>query len=73
MATTPEGNDKVECTGPGAGMGIALTFSCCNHFVCNLSPGTRTEAVGLLVRFRPAELGSMISSFNVFVGDGGGR
>ncbi len=60
-------NNKVDFRGEGAGLGVALAYSCCNHLVYNLHPGHRTEAIGLIdVRFKPNELGSMVSSFNVF-------
>ena len=60
--------DKVEFAGSGAGMGIALSYSCCNHLVFNLSPGQRTEAIGLIdVRFKPSELPHAVPSFNVFL------
>ena len=53
-------------------MGIALTYSCCNHLVYNLEAGKQTQAIGLIdVRFKPNELGSMVSSFNIFIRDGG--
>jgi hypothetical protein len=58
---------KVRFQTPGAGMGIALTYSTCNHMVYNIHPGQRTEAIALVdVRFTPAELGAHISSFNIF-------
>jgi len=64
--------DKVDFGGTGAGMGIALSYSCCNHLVFNLSPGMRTEAIGLIdVRFKPSQLRSMVPSFNVFLQGGG--
>jgi CheY-like chemotaxis protein len=59
---------KVDFHGTGAGMGLGLVYSCCNHLVFNLDPGKRTEVIALLdVRFKPAELGSLVSSFNLFV------
>ena len=64
------GLDKVEFGGSGAGMGIALSYSCCNHLIFNLSPGKRTEAIGLIdVRFKPSELRNTVPSFNVFIQD----
>lgn len=66
------GVDKIDFSSAGAGMGIALTYSCCNHLIYNLQPGNRTQAIGLIdVRFKPTELGSMVSSFNVFSRDPG--
>lgn len=66
------GVDKIDFSSAGAGMGIALTYSCCNHLIYNLQPGSRTQAIGLIdVRFKPSELGSMVSSFNVFSRDPG--
>ncbi len=63
--------DKVEFGATGAGMGIALSYSCCNHLVFNLSPGERTEAIGLIdVRFKPSQLRNMVPSFNVFLQGG---
>jgi hypothetical protein len=64
--------DKVNLNGPGAGMGIALAYSCANHLVFNIAPGSCTEVLALVdVRFRPNELRSTMSSFNVFVQGGG--
>jgi hypothetical protein len=35
--------------------------------VFNIEPGRRTEVIGLIdVRFKPAELGGLVSSFGVF-------
>lgn len=66
------GVDKIDFSSAGAGMGIALTYSCCNHLIYNLEPGRCTQAIGLIdVRFKPTELGSMVSSFNVFTRDPG--
>lgn len=62
------GPDQVDLEGAGAGMGLALTYSCCTHLVFNLAPQRCTQAIGLIdVRFKPAQLGSQVPSFNVFV------
>lgn len=67
------GGEKVDFKRTGAGMGIGLVYSSCNHLVFNLEPGQRTEVIGLIeVRFQPAELRTMVSSFNVFVREGKG-
>jgi CheY-like chemotaxis protein len=59
--------DKVDFESTGAGMGLGLVYSCCNHLVFNLAPGQCTEVIGLMdVRFKPAELGRTVASFNVF-------
>jgi DNA-binding response OmpR family regulator len=64
----PGAADKVDFRRTGAGMGLGLVYGCCNHLVFNIDPGVRTEIIGLIdVRFKPAELGSLVSSFNVFV------
>jgi hypothetical protein len=63
--------DKVEFARSGAGMGLGLVYSCCNHLVFNIDPGKRTEVIGLIdVRFQPRELHSQASSFNVFMHGG---
>ena len=71
--TTQRGaSHKVVETGAGAGMGLGLVYSCCNHLIFNLAPGQRTEIIGLIdVRYRPSELGNLVGSFNVFVREGG--
>jgi hypothetical protein len=57
---------RVDLEGSGAGMGIALSYSCCSQLVYNLSHGNRTQVIGLIdVRFKPIERGA-IGSFNVF-------
>ncbi len=64
----PGASDKVDFRRTGAGMGLGLVYSCCNHLVFNLAPGERNEVIGLIdVRFKPAELGMFGSSFNLFV------
>ena len=64
----PGASDKVDFRRTGAGMGLGLVYSCCNHLVFNLAPGERNEVIGLIdVRFKPAELGTFGSSFNLFV------
>lgn len=64
----PGAIDKVDFRRTGAGMGLGLVYGCCNHLVFNIDPGERTEVIGLIdVRFKPAELGALVSSFNVFV------
>lgn len=58
---------QVDLEGSGAGMGIALSYSCCSHLVYNLSQGNRTQVIALIdLRFKPVERGA-VSSFNVFV------
>lgn len=65
-------SDKVDFQSTGAGMGIGLVYSCCNHLVFNIDPGNKTEVIGLFdVRFKPAELGRVVASFNLFVERGG--
>lgn len=71
-AANRTGIERIDFGGPGAGMGIALAYSCCNHLIFNLEAGERTEVIGLFdVRFKPAEIGNGVSSFNVFVRGGG--
>jgi CheY-like chemotaxis protein len=71
-ATNRSGIDRIDFDAPGAGMGIALAYSCSTHLIFNLEPSERTEVIGLFdVRFKPAERGNGISSFNVFVRGGG--
>jgi CheY-like chemotaxis protein len=63
--------DKVQWTRAGAGMGLGLVYSCCTHLVFNIATGRRTEVIALLdVRFQPRGP-DPISSFNVFVEEGG--
>lgn len=60
------GDDQVDLEGSGAGMGIALSYSCCAHLIYNLSQGHRTEVIALIdLRFKPGAR-SPVSSFNVF-------
>jgi CheY-like chemotaxis protein len=60
------GGAQVDLEGSGAGMGIALSYSCCTHLIYNLSQGHRTEVIALIdLRFKPG-VRSPISSFNVF-------
>jgi CheY-like chemotaxis protein len=59
--------NDVRDSGGGAGMGIALSYRSCDHLVFNLSPGKRTEIIGLIdVRYPPSER-APVSSYNVFV------
>ena len=61
------GRDKVSMSTRGAGIGLATVYSSCNHLVFNLEPGKRTQAIALIdVRYRPAELGTTVSSFGIF-------
>jgi hypothetical protein len=63
--------DKVQWTRSGAGMGLGLVYSCCTHLVFNIATGRRTEVIALLdVRFQ-ARGPDPVSSFNVFVEEGG--
>ena len=49
------------------GMGLSLAYACCNQFIVNHTPGTRTEVITLLdVRYKPTELGRS-ASFHEFV------
>jgi hypothetical protein len=59
--------EKVSMSTRGAGIGLATVYASCSHLVFNLEPGKRTQAIALIdVRFRPTELGTMISSFGIF-------
>ncbi|HUH05023.1 MAG TPA: response regulator [Kofleriaceae bacterium] len=61
------GDTQVDLEGTGAGMGIALSYSCCTHLVYNLSWGHRTQVIALIdLRFKPGAR-SPVASFNVFV------
>lgn len=68
----PRAQGKVEQKQPGAGLGLGLSYSCCNHLVFNIDRGVRSEVIGLIdVRFHPHELGMIVPSFNVFEKQGG--
>ena len=55
----------------GAGLGIASTFAALSHFVVNIDPGRRTEALGLIdIRGRFRDFAKRAKSFNVFVQQG---
>jgi hypothetical protein len=59
--------DRVELEGPGAGMGIALAYSCCTQLVYNLRPGSRTQAIALLdVRYKPRDLTAPAPAVGIF-------
>ncbi len=59
--------DKVSMGTRGAGLGLATVYSSCSHLVFNVEPGKRTQAIALIdVRFRPSELGGIVSSFGIF-------
>lgn len=54
-------------SGGGAGMGLALTYSSCDHLIFNLAPGTRTEVIALIDVRHPPNERTVPSSYNVFV------
>lgn len=57
-----------QTAGSEGGMGLQLAYACCNQFVINCAPGTKTEVITLLdVRYKPTELGRT-ASFHAFTG-----
>ena len=67
---TGRGNRGNKTAAPGdAGMGLALSYACCNQFVIDLEPEVMTEVIALLdVRHRPAEL-ARAASFHSFLAE----
>jgi hypothetical protein len=58
---------KASASPAEAGMGLALTYACCNQLVVDLEPEVMTEVIALVdVRYRPTELGRS-ASFHTFV------
>jgi hypothetical protein len=60
---------KASATPAEAGMGLALTYACCNQLVIDLEPEVMTEVIALVdVRYKPTELGRS-ASFHTFVAE----
>ena len=54
----------------GAGLGLFYIFDSVSHLVTNISPGKRTEMIGLIdVRGRYRDFAAGNKSFNIFMGD----
>jgi hypothetical protein len=67
------GRDRTELGPESAGIGLYLCFEALSHLVINLSPGRRTEVIGLIdVRDRYLDYVNMGKSFNVFEASEGG-
>lgn len=63
-----KGDDQVEWKESGAGLGLYETLQMVQHFVFNIAPGRRTEAIGLIRITRSfREFSSVAKSFNLFV------
>jgi hypothetical protein len=67
------GNDQVDMKEGGAGLGFYLIFDALSHFIVNLSPGKKTEMIGLIdIHGSFRDFASKHKSFNVFsIGDHG--
>ena len=66
--------DQIEWKAEGAGIGLYCVFNSLQHIVFNLSPGARTEVIGLIeiTRSYRAYIAKP-KSFNVFIAEGGAR
>jgi hypothetical protein len=65
-----KGDDQIDEKVGGAGLGLYFVFNSLSHFVVNISPGKRTEVIGLLdVRGSFRHFASRQKSFNIFTGD----
>lgn len=63
-----KGDDQVDEKQGGAGLGFYYIFDALSHFIVNLSPGKRTEMVGIIdVSGTYREFTSRPKSFNLFV------
>jgi hypothetical protein len=63
-----DGQAKVNYDTPGAGIGFLVSYDSVSRFVINLSPGKRTEVIGLLdVRKGYRHFSSQSKSFHIFV------
>lgn len=64
-----KGNDQIDNKPGGAGLGLYYVFESLSHFVVNISPGKRTEMIGLIdVRGSYKDFAMRHKSFNVFMG-----
>lgn len=64
-----KGADQIDEKLGGAGLGLYFVFVSLSHFVVNISPGKRTEMIGLLdVRGSYRHFASRQKSFNIFMG-----
>jgi hypothetical protein len=62
------GEDQVNQSGGGAGVGLYQVFESLSHFVINIEPGVRTEMIGLIdVSGSYRTFASSGKSFNIFV------
>ena len=60
-------DDQVDQKMGGAGLGLYYVFDCVSNMVVNISPGSRTEVIGLIdVRHGHREFAARGKSFNVF-------
>jgi hypothetical protein len=61
--------DQIDQKSGGAGLGFYQIFDALSHFVVNISPGKRTEMIGLIdIRGSYKDFAVMGKSFNIFVG-----
>jgi hypothetical protein len=64
------GKGRVERKAGGAGLGFYQIFDAVSHLVANLSPGHRTEIIGIIdARGSYRSFAQGIKSFNLFVGE----
>lgn len=64
-----KGSDQIDDKPGGAGLGLYYVFESLSHFVVNISPGKRTEMIGLIdVRGSYKDFAMRHKSFNVFMG-----
>lgn len=62
------GEGQIDEKEGGAGLGLYTVFNLVHHFVLNIAPGTRTEAIGLLeVSQSYRRFSTRAKAFNVFV------
>jgi hypothetical protein len=64
-----KGSDQLDDKPGGAGLGLYCVFESLSHFVVNISPGKRTEMIGLIdVWGTYRDFATRHKSFNVFMG-----
>ena len=65
-----KGADQVDQKEGGAGLGLYYVFESISHFVVNISPGRRTEMIGLFdIRGTYKDFVARNKSFNIFISD----
>jgi hypothetical protein len=64
------GKDTIQSTPGGAGVGLYYMFEIVSHLVANISPGKRTEMIGLIdIGRNYRDFAGRSKSFNIFMGD----